>query len=62
MEAVLEIMHKNVEIAQKVLKELTSEFNGKRRCDCSLASKYAIVTDSKNIPAQLKDELSILFG
>ena len=62
VEAVLEIMHKNVEIAQKVLKELTSEFNGKRRCDCSLASKYAIVTDSKNIPAQLKDELSILFG
>ena len=62
VEAVLAIMHKNVETAQKVLKELAFEFKGKRSCDCGSAAQNAVVTDSKSIPAQLKDELSILFG
>jgi 5'-methylthioadenosine phosphorylase len=62
VEAVLEIMHKNVETAQKILKELAFEFNGKRSCGCGSASQNAVVTDSKSIPTQLKDELSVLFG
>ena len=60
--AVLAIMHKNVVMAQKVLKKLTSEFKSKRSCDCGAAAKNAVVTDPKSIPDQLKDELSILFG
>ena len=60
--AVLAIMHKNVETAQKVLKKLASEFKGKRSCDCGSAAKNSVVTDPKSIPDQLKDELSILFG
>jgi 5'-methylthioadenosine phosphorylase len=62
LEAVLEIMHKNVEMAQKVLKELTPELKGERACACGTAAKYAVVTDSKKTPVQLKDDLSILFG
>ena len=62
VEAVLEIMHKNVETAQKILKELAFEFNEKRSCGCGSAAQNALVTDSKSIPTQLKDELSILFG
>ena len=62
VEAVLAIMHKNVETAQKVLKELAFEFKGKRSCDCGSAAKNSVVTDPKSIPDQLKDELSILFG
>ena len=62
VDAVLAIMHKNVETAQKVLKKLASEFKGKRSCDCGSAAKNAVVTDPKSIPDQLKDELSILFG
>ena len=62
VEAVLEIMHKNVEMAQKVLEELASEFKGGRSCACGSAAQNAVVTDSRNISAQLKDELSILFG
>ena len=60
--AVLAIMHKNVETAQKVLKKLASEFKSKRSCDCGSAAKNSVVTDPKSIPDQLKDELSILFG
>ena len=62
VEAVLEIMHRNVEMAQKVLKEFASEFKGRRSCTCGSAAQNAVVTGYKNIPAQLRDELSILFG
>ena len=62
VEAVLAIMHKNVEMAQKVLKKLASEFKSKQSCDCGTAAKNAVVTDPKSIPDQLKDELSILIG
>jgi 5'-methylthioadenosine phosphorylase len=62
LEAVLAIMHKNVETAQKILKKLTSEIKDKQSCDCGSAAENAVVTDDKKIPAQLKDELSIFFG
>ena len=62
VEAVLAIMHKNVETAQKVLKKLASNFKDKRSCDCGSAAKNSVVTDSKRIPVQLKDKLSILIG
>ena len=62
MEAILEIMHKNVETAQKILKELAFKFQGRSNCKCESASQNAVVTDSKIIPAKLRDKLSILFG
>jgi 5'-methylthioadenosine phosphorylase len=62
VEAVLDIMHKNVETAQKVLKKLASNFKDKRSCDCGSATENSVVTDSKRIPAQLKDKLSTLIG
>ena len=62
VEAVLEIMHKNVETAQKILKELAFKFQGRSNCKCESASQNAVVTDSKIIPAKLRDKLSILFG
>jgi len=62
VEAVIKIMHKNVETAQEVLKELASEFKNKQSCECSCAAKNAVVTNPESIPARLRDELSILFG
>ncbi len=62
VEAVLEIMHKNVETAQKILKELAFKFQGRSNCKCESASQNAVVTDSKIIPDKLKGKLSILFG
>ena len=62
VEAVLEIMHKNVDTAQKILKELAFKFQGRSNCKCESASQNAVVTDSKIIPAKLRDKLSILFG
>ncbi len=62
VEAVIKIMHKNVETAQEVLKELASEFKNKQSCECSCAAKNAVVTNPESIPTRLRDELSILFG
>ena len=62
LEAVLEIMHKNVEQAQLVLKELIPMLGSIKPCSCREAAKFAVVTDPEKIPLTLKDELSILFG
>ncbi len=62
VEAVIEIMHKNVGTAQEVLKKLASEIKNKLTCEFISAEKNAIVTNPESVPARLRDELSILFG
>jgi len=62
LEAVLEIMHNNVERAQKVITELVSMLDNIGPCVCADASKHAVVTDPKSIPEKFKEDLSILFG
>lgn len=62
VEAVLDIMHKNVEMAQAVVKEAVAKLGGVRACNCGDAAKHAVVTDRKKIPAALKKKLQILFG
>ena len=62
LEAVLEIMHKNVEQAQKVIRGLISMLGNIETCSCCEAAKFAVVTDPVKTPQELKDELSILFG
>ena len=62
LEAVLEIMHKNVQKAQKVISELAPMLENIEPCSCSDGSKYAVVTDPKKIPEKLKEDFSILFG
>ena len=62
LEAVLEIMHKNVERAQMVINELVPMLENLDDCVCSISPKQAVVTDSSRIPEKLKNDLSILFG
>lgn len=62
LEAVMEIMHKNVELAQTILKEIVKLPVFERTCACGDAAKNAIVTDRKLIPDALKKDLEILFG
>ncbi len=62
LEAVLEIMHQNVEKAQQVINELAPLVGNMESCCCADSAKQAVVTDPAKIPGKLKDELSILFG
>jgi 5'-methylthioadenosine phosphorylase len=62
LEAVMKIMHKNVELAQDILKEIVKLPVLKRTCACGDAAKNAIITDRKLLPDALKKDLEILFG
>ena len=62
LEAVLEIMHRNVERAQMVINELVPMLENAGDCACVNFSKQAVVTDPSRIPKKLKNDLSILFG
>jgi len=62
LEGVMEIMHKNVELAQSILKQIVKKKVLKRSCACGEAAKNAIVTDRQSIPKKLKKDLEILFG
>ena len=62
LEAVLEIMHKNVEKAQQVINELVPLLGKVSSCGCADAAKQAVVTDPKKTPEEIKNDLSIFFG
>ena len=62
LEAVLEIMHQNVEKAQQVINKLVPLLEKVGSCCCADAAKQAVVTDPKKTPEKLKNDLSILFG
>ena len=62
IEAILEIMHKNVKLAQKIVKNIVNRLSEGRTCDCSQAAKNAIVTDPDLIPKTLMKDYEILFG
>ena len=62
LEAVLKIMHQNVEKAQLALKDFVSQLDKNHSCQCASATKYAIVTNKDLIPAELKEKLAVLFG
>ena len=62
LEAVLEIMHKNVTLAQAIVKETAGEAVDELNCSCGQAAAQAIVTDRARIPDKLKRDLEVLFG
>lgn len=62
VEAVLEIMHKNVALAQAIVREAVTMIDLTKSCDCHVSAKHAIVTDRACIPDSLKKDYEILFG
>ena len=62
VEAVLEIIKKNVAKAKAIIKETVKNISSDRPCACASAAKYAIMTDKSLIPAKTKENLDIIFG
>ena len=62
VEVIIANLMKNVENSKKVLKNIISEIGTKRTCACKDALKYAIITDPKIIPSDIKKKLNILIG
>ncbi|QPJ63234.1 MAG: S-methyl-5'-thioadenosine phosphorylase [Candidatus Nitronauta litoralis] len=62
LEAILEIMHQNVALAQGIVKETAAGNVEETKCDCANAAASAVVTDRSRIPENLKKDLKVLFG
>jgi 5'-methylthioadenosine phosphorylase len=59
---VLDIMHKYIDTAKKIIKLAVTRIPEKRDCDCASALKTAIITDPKLIPPEQKKKLKLLIG
>jgi 5'-methylthioadenosine phosphorylase len=44
------------------LKEIITHIPGERNCACKDALKYAIVTDKKFVPKEIKNKLKVIAG
>jgi len=61
-EIVLQNIMKNVDTAKAIIKHALPTIEGERGCGCANASSNAIVTHKDNIPSEVKERLSLIFG
>ncbi|MBI5185433.1 MAG: S-methyl-5'-thioadenosine phosphorylase [Nitrospinae bacterium] len=62
VEAVIRIIHQNVEMAQKIIKNAVGSIDGKKACACADAMKNAIMTNKDMIPEQTRKDLEIILN
>ncbi len=60
--AVIENLARNVENAQKIIRNAVRTLPKERACHCGSALAHAILTDPKRIPAKTRKKLSLLVG
>lgn len=62
IDAVLEMIRKNVATARRILRRVVEKLGSQRTCACSRALENAIVTDPGQIPGKIKRDLAPLIG
>lgn len=62
VEAIIQNLMKNAELAKKVIRAVVPKISGERTCICSNALQYALITDRKSIPEETKQQLDLLVG
>jgi 5'-methylthioadenosine phosphorylase len=62
VEAVMEILRKNVATVRRVLRAVLDDLPDPKKSPASSALKYAIVTDPKRIPREARETLELLIG
>ncbi len=62
VDAVLEVLHKNVTLAKRLLQMAITEAVAPYTCGCGVAMQYAILTASHLIPKRTKQALRPLIG
>ncbi|MBI2881782.1 MAG: S-methyl-5'-thioadenosine phosphorylase [Candidatus Tectomicrobia bacterium] len=61
-EAVVAILHRNVERARQIIREVVARLPRERRCGCGRALEGAVITSPDRIPAGVKERLKPLIG
>lgn len=59
---IIAVLHQNVAMSQKILKEAVSGYKNNPACACRHSLKHAIMTDLKKIPAVVKTRLKVIAG
>jgi len=62
VEIIMDILHKNADIARNIIKRAVTRIPEQRDCPCASALKAAIVTEPAKIPAAQKQKLNLLIG
>ena len=62
VEMILATLHKNVELAKRVIRGVLPIVREVRECQCADALKYAIVTSPHIIPRSTRRKLDLLIG
>lgn len=62
IDSILEIIHRNVENSQRIIKEAVKLIVHPRDCVCASAAKYAVITDRARIDPKLKADLAPIIG
>jgi 5'-methylthioadenosine phosphorylase len=62
IEAILALLHRNVELAQEVIERMVPQVPPTRSCPCSTALQQAIITAPEMIPDTAKERLGLLIG
>ncbi len=62
VDIILDNFRKNIENAKKIVTEAIRAIPHERKCMCKDALRFAIVTDPKVIPDELKEKLNLIIG
>jgi len=60
IDQIVAVLHQNADNAAKVVKAAVAAMPAERNCACASALKYAVLTDSKVIPAATRAKLALL--
>lgn len=62
VEAVIEVLNRNTQIAQKAIANLALNLNPVRACDCDSALANAFITDPEVVPQDTRQRLSLFIN
>ena len=62
VDLVVEILNRNLQLAQKIILTLASDLATQRDCECGRALENALITDPRAVPPETRSRLSLLVG
>ncbi len=62
IDAIMEIVKKNVTMAKAIIKDAVGRIAGKTSCHCSSSMQHAVITDRAVIPEATRQNLDIIVG
>ena len=62
VEAILALLHQNVETAKTIVREAAARIDADRTCPCPDAARHAILTAPERIPPETRRAVELLYG